>query len=54
MKTHLLLLLTTLAGLQLAAQWHAPADCTLTAPAASLVRLAGAGTAGAGLWLLAS
>ena len=27
-------------GLQLAAQWHAPADCTLTAPAASLVRLA--------------
>lgn len=27
-------------GLQLAAQWHAPADCTLTAPTASLVRLA--------------
>lgn len=27
-------------GLQLAAQWHAPADCTLTAPAASLLRLA--------------
>lgn len=27
-------------GLQLAAQWHAPADCTLTAPAASLARLA--------------
>lgn len=27
-------------GLQLASQWHAPADCTLTAPAASLVRLA--------------
>ncbi|MFI8978648.1 MULTISPECIES: SCP2 domain-containing protein [Pseudomonas] len=27
-------------GLRLAAQWHAPADCTLTAPAASLARLA--------------
>ena len=27
-------------GLQLASQWHAPADCTLTAPAASLARLA--------------
>lgn len=27
-------------GLQLAARWHAPADCTLTAPAASLARLA--------------
>lgn len=27
-------------GLQLAAQWHAPADCTLTAPATSLARLA--------------
>ena len=27
-------------GLQLASQWHAPPDCTLTAPAASLARLA--------------
>ncbi|VXB04709.1 ubiquinone biosynthesis accessory factor UbiJ [Pseudomonas sp. 8O] len=27
-------------GLQLASQWHAQADCTLTAPAASLARLA--------------
>ncbi|MAE22639.1 MAG: SCP2 domain-containing protein, partial [Pseudomonas sp.] len=27
-------------GLRLAAQWHAPADCTLTAPAACLARLA--------------
>lgn len=27
-------------GLQLAAQWQAPADCTLTAPASSLARLA--------------
>lgn len=27
-------------GLQLAAQWHAPADCTLTTPAAGLARLA--------------
>ena len=27
-------------GLQLASQWHAAADCTLTAPAASLARLA--------------
>ena len=27
-------------GLQLASQWHAPADCTLTAPASSLARLA--------------
>ncbi|MGF0333846.1 SCP2 domain-containing protein [Pseudomonas indoloxydans] len=27
-------------GLQLASQWHAPTDCTLTAPASSLARLA--------------
>lgn len=27
-------------GLQLASQWHAPPDCTLIAPAASLARLA--------------
>lgn len=35
-----LFILPSSEGLQLASQWHAPADCTLTAPAASLVRLA--------------
>lgn len=35
-----LFILPSGSGLQLASQWHAPADCTLTAPAASLARLA--------------
>ncbi|MGQ7960696.1 ubiquinone biosynthesis accessory factor UbiJ [Pseudomonas sp. SP16.1] len=35
-----LFMLPSGAGLQLAAHWQAPADCTLSAPAASLARLA--------------
>jgi ubiquinone biosynthesis accessory factor UbiJ len=35
-----LFILPSATGLQLAAQWQAPADCRLSAPAASLLRLA--------------